>query len=114
MGEQPPPGGGPPKSPTLPTLQTTTSDQTGGGPDNLPRRMRSFEEILADEKKNRNILVVKMTKIVKFVDGKEDRPPSLNIEDVSHHLHHLHRGSHNGPSRERRRLRRAAAAASAQ
>ena len=44
--------------------------------------MRTFEEILADEKNNRNILTVKMTKIVKYVDGKEDRPPSLNMEDV--------------------------------
>ena len=44
--------------------------------------MRSFEEIIEDEKKNRNILTIKLSKIVNFVDGREERPPSLNLEDI--------------------------------
>ena len=44
--------------------------------------MRSFEEIIADEKKNRNTLIVKLIKIVKFEDGKEVRAPSLIMEDI--------------------------------
>ena len=77
----PPPGGGPGNLANQLPQQTTTPDVTGGGHD-LPRKMRTFEEIMSDEKKNRNILTVKLTKIVKFVDGKEMRPPSLNIEDI--------------------------------
>ena len=33
--------------------------------------MYSFEEILAEEKQNRNILIVKITKIVTIVNGDE-------------------------------------------
>ena len=44
--------------------------------------MRTFDEIIADEKKNRNILIVKLIKIVKIVNGKEEKEKSLFIEDV--------------------------------
>ena len=82
MGEQPPPGGGAKDSPPPSNPLSTTPVQSGGGQDNVPRKMRTFEEIVAEEKKNHNILTVKLTKIVKYVDGKEERPASLNMEDI--------------------------------
>ena len=82
MGEEPPPGGGPPSLDTQHIQQTTTPEQTGGGNDNLPRKMRTFEEIMSDEKKNRNILTLTLTKIVKYEAGKEVRAPSLTMEDI--------------------------------
>ena len=54
----------------------TGDDQT------LPRRMRTFEEIMSEEREKRNILTVTLTKIVKYVDGKEERPASLTMEDI--------------------------------
>ena len=44
--------------------------------------MRSFDEIIADEKKNSNTLTVKLLKIVKIVNGKEEKDKSLTMEDV--------------------------------
>ena len=82
MGDEPPPGGGPNKLADLSTKQSTTPEQSGGGQEPLPRKMRSFEEIIADEKKNQNTLIVKLIKIVKFEDGKEVRAPSLIMEDI--------------------------------
>ena len=74
-----PSGTGPPS--TIQPEPSMTPTQVGDGP-NQPRRMRSFQEIIEDEKKNRNILTVKLSKIVSYVDGKEERPPSLNMEDI--------------------------------
>ena len=48
--------------------------------------MKTFEEIINEEKKNRNMLIVKMTKIVKFVNGKEERPMNLTTEDLGEFL----------------------------
>ena len=45
---------------------STTPVKTGGGAAAGPRRMRTFEEIVEQEKKNRNILTVKITKIVQL------------------------------------------------
>ena len=44
--------------------------------------MRSFDEIIADEKKNRTTLTVTLLKIVKIVNGKEEKEKSLTMEDV--------------------------------
>ena len=80
---QPPPGDPPNLHPTpAPTQSTTTPEKTGGGPEATPCRMRSFEEIVADEKKNRNILIVKLVKIVTIVNGKEEKEKNLTMEDV--------------------------------
>jgi hypothetical protein len=79
----PPPGGGPLQQQPASTSQPTmTPERTGDGSTDTPCRMRSFEEIVAAEKKSRNILTVKMTKIVKFVDGKEVKDKNLFMEDV--------------------------------
>ena len=76
-------GGGPKHQPhDASSKPSTTPVQTGGGPSSTTPRMRSFEEIVADEKKNRNILVVKINKIIKIVDGKEVKEKSLHMEDV--------------------------------
>ena len=86
---EPPPGGGgggttghprPPVS--IQSSTTTTPEQLGGSSDATPCRMRTFEEIVAYEKENRNILIVKLAKIVTFVNGEEVRERSLNIEDI--------------------------------
>ena len=85
---EPPPGGGgsttghprPPAS--IQSSTTTTPEQLGGSSDATPRRMRTFEEIIAYEKENRNILTVKLAKIVTFVNGEEVRERNLNIEDI--------------------------------
>lgn len=77
-----PPGAVTSKPPEPSSQQSTTPAQAGGGPDNLPRRMRTFEEIINEEKQDRNILIVKLTKIVKFVDGKEEKPMNLSMEDM--------------------------------
>ena len=61
---------------------TTTSEKSGGGTDSGPCRMRSFEEIIAHEKKNRNILIVKLSKIVTFVNGKEVKEKNLGMEEM--------------------------------
>ena len=74
---QPPPGGGQHSQPH----PAMTPDMSRGGT-TLPRRMRSFEEIMNEAKQNRNILVVTVTKIVKFENGKEERPANLSMEDV--------------------------------
>jgi hypothetical protein len=50
---------------------TMTPERSGDGSEGAPCRMRSFDEIIADEKKNRNTLTVKLLKIVKIVNGKE-------------------------------------------
>ena len=83
MGEEPPPWGGSQNPGLMSDEQSTTPVQTGGGTDNQPRRMRKFDEILEDEKKKRNTLTIKLTKVVKYEDGKETKAPSLNIEDIS-------------------------------
>ena len=44
--------------------------------------MRTFEEIMSDQKKNRNILTLTLTKIVNYEAGKEVRAPSLTLEDM--------------------------------
>ena len=83
MGAEPPPGGGNSSDKVQQkTPSSTTPEETGGGKDNSPRKMRTFEEIMADEKKNRNTLTMKMTKIVRYEDGNEVRAPSLTLEDV--------------------------------
>ena len=80
---EPPPGGGlHDTSGNLLAPTTTTPERSGGGLGETPRRMRNFEEILAEEKKNRNILIVKLTKIVTIENGEEVKEKSLFMEDV--------------------------------
>ena len=52
---QPPPGGGPVQGQPTSPKSSTTPEKLGGATNDTPCRMRSFEEILAEEKKNRNI-----------------------------------------------------------
>ena len=83
----PPPGAGPPiSSPMNQTLPSSTQEGPGlksfaesvksssGGPTN----MRSFAEIMEQEKKNRNILEIKTFKI----KSEEASPPDLKAEDI--------------------------------
>ena len=48
--------------------------------------MRSFEEIVAEEKKDRNILTVRLSKVVKIVNGKEEKAKNLTMEDMGEFL----------------------------
>ena len=84
VSRQPPPGGGPPEPlpTTTPSQPTMTPERTGDGHPETPCRMRSFEEIMNEEKKNRNILIVKITKIVTIVNGKEVKDKNLFMEDI--------------------------------
>ena len=59
-----PPGNSPPPQPT--------PSQT----------LRSFQQILEDEKANRNILEVKLRKIVKQIEGEPVKPANLTLEQV--------------------------------
>ena len=55
-GKPPPEGWHPPLLPNISSSNpSTTPVQTGGGPD-TPQRMRTFEEIIADEKKESKYL----------------------------------------------------------
>ena len=64
-------------------LQSTTSAWAGGGPTDRPRRMRSFAEIMADQKLNRNILEITMRKR-QTVDnaGNVLTPKQLTFDDL--------------------------------
>jgi hypothetical protein len=75
----PPPAGGHPTPPLSTSQLAMTPERTGDDAKDTLCRMRSFEEIVAQEKQNRNILIVKLTKIVKFVDGKEVKDKSLTM-----------------------------------
>ena len=80
---EPPPGGGNSKPPGRPSPhEAMTSEWTEGGTQETPCRMRSYEEIVADERKNRNSIIVKLTKIVKFENGKEVKAKNLSMEEV--------------------------------
>ena len=75
---QPPPGGG-----TTPPTSVTSSSMTsawagGAGIAGQSRRQRSFAEIMADQKQNRNILEVIFTKIEK-VDSEGNKTKHRNL-----------------------------------
>ena len=79
----PPPGAGPPMNQTLSSLTqggpglksfAESVKSSSGGPTN----MRSFAEIMEQEKKNRNILEIKTIKN----KSEEASPPDLKAEDI--------------------------------
>ena len=79
----PPPGAGPPTNQTLPSSTqegpglksfAESVKSSSGGPTN----MRSFAEIMEQEKKNRNILEIKTIKN----KSEEASPPDLKAEDI--------------------------------
>ena len=79
----PDPGGGPGTSPTShrPDLRTGTpawaGDSVSGG------QTRSFEQIIQEEKRNRNIIEIQLTKIQRSDEnGKILRPKSLTFEEL--------------------------------
>ena len=79
---QPPPGGGPFQGQPTSPKSSTTPEKLGGATNDTPCRMRSFEEILAEEKKNRNILTVTLTKIIIFENGREIKEKNLTMKDM--------------------------------
>ena len=54
-----------------------------GGKTGDSKEMRSFAQIIPDERQNRNILEVKIRKITKFVDDDQVSVKPLTIEEVS-------------------------------
>ena len=53
-----------------------------GGSTSGPRQMRTFAQILADEKENRNILEIKLTKRVGDEQGNQTKPENLSLEKI--------------------------------
>ena len=80
-------GPGPPVLSPSPTTTTYNPDQTsrtsawaGAG---APGGMRSFIQIIEDEKTNRNILEIHLSKIISTdTNGKPITPANLNFDDL--------------------------------
>ena len=64
-------------------FQTTTPAWAGGGPTDRTPRLRSFAEIMADQKINRNILeIILKKKSTTDSDGNIVSPKNLNFDDL--------------------------------
>ena len=75
--------GGGEKTLTAGTSDAVTPSMVGGGTGE-PKRMRTFQEILAEETEKRNILEVKVIRLfVTNEDGTEVKAKALTAEDVS-------------------------------
>ena len=75
------PGGGPPQA--QPVVNSVTSAPAGDR-QSEKKKMRTFQQILAEEKENRNIMEIKLRGLnVTMEDGTQERAKSLSIEDVS-------------------------------
>ena len=88
---QPPPGGGEKSTNTsLSNLQTsgptsTTSAWAGGaGPAGLARKQRSFAEIISEERRNRNILEITLTKMTTTdpATGRTHTRKNLSFDEI--------------------------------
>ena len=73
----PPKPGEPPPDQVHAGTNAVTSKE--GGSQVGPKKMRSFAEILADEKENRNILEIKLTKIH---DDEQEKVENLSLERI--------------------------------
>ena len=83
MGEPPPLGDPPPVHPgPQPRANHNSATSKEGGSSVGPKKMRTFAEIIAEEKENRNILEIKLTKCFVTVDSKQLLAKSLSIEQV--------------------------------
>ena len=86
MGDSPPGPGDPPplllEPPVPKPVHLAATSKEGGGPAGRPKIMRSFAQILAEEKETRNILEIKLTKCTVIVDGKGQLAKSLMFEQV--------------------------------
>ena len=88
LGEPPPDPGGtksnnqqnPSQSQEVNVQSTVTSTKVG---DSGPKQMRSFKQILAEEKQSRNILELKITKLMVDTDGAMGKAKGLGFEDIS-------------------------------
>ena len=82
MGDPPPfkPGEPPPVHPQVQGTHAATSSE--GGSQGATKQMRTFAQILADEKENRNILEIKLTKKLIGVDGTQIKPEHLSLERI--------------------------------
>ena len=77
----PQPGEPPPNHPHQSGHLSATSKSVGGS-QSAPKQMRTFAQILADEKQKRNILEIKLTKILYEEDGKQTKPEHLSLEKI--------------------------------
>ena len=84
MGDSPPGPGDPPPLQLGTNLQPDhmAVTSTEGGSFAGPKKMRSFAQILAEEKENRNILEIKLTKCTVIIDGKEKLAQSLMMDQI--------------------------------
>ena len=61
-------------------MSTVTPPGVG---DSAPKQMRNFKQILAEAKENRNILELKLTKLMVDQDGVMGKAKHISFEDVS-------------------------------
>ena len=74
----------PPPPPAHSSSITTSAWAGGAGAAGLPRKQRSFAEIMADQKKNRNILEITLTKIQKEDDkGNITKHRNLTFDEIA-------------------------------
>ena len=81
MGDPVPPNPGePPPFHHQPGHLAVTSNE--GGSHGVPKQMRTFAQIIADERQTRNILEIKLTKISSGGVGNHVKPENLSLEKI--------------------------------
>ena len=82
MGDHHPPNlGEPPPGNQGPGHQDAATSRVGGSSVG-PKQMRTFAQILADEKEERNILEIKLTKRYSGDQGNQTKPENLSFERI--------------------------------
>jgi hypothetical protein len=83
MGDPPPfkPGEPPPSVHQQPGHHLAATSSVGGS-HGVPKQMRTFAQILADDKEKRNILEIKLTKKFTGTEGSQTKPESLSLEKI--------------------------------
>ena len=93
LGEPPPGGGEPPPNPDLPAVTPEDGDSSptpspavtpteGGSTTGNKKQLRTFAEIIADAKENRNILVIKLAKKPVVIEGVRVNPEHLDYDKI--------------------------------
>ena len=89
MSRPPDPGGAPlgisplARPEYCPANTATLSGMSGSEGSKVVKEMRSFEQIVADEKETRNIIEIKLTRKQVEIDGEVKPAKTLSMDDVS-------------------------------
>ena len=82
MGDPHPPQPGEPPPDQQQSGHLAVTSKSVGDSQSAPKQMRTFAQILADEKEKRNILEIKLIKILYEEDGKQTKPEHLSLEKI--------------------------------